>query len=70
MLKRGLCLELGFELVTMWAKDLSVEGVRQALGHRLKFQEGPEERWHVILFLEQVAERYRKAASRGQSVTL
>jgi len=70
LLKRGLCLELGFELVTMWAKDLSVEGVRQALGHRLKFQEGPEERWHVILFLEQVAERYRKAASRGQSVTL
>lgn len=66
LLKRGLCQELGFEVVSIWAKELSCEGIRGALGHRLKFKEDLEDRWHIVLFLEQVAERYRKAASRGQ----
>jgi len=67
LLKRGLCQEKGIELVPLWAKDLSCEGILRALGHRLRYKGVSEDRWHIIHFLEQRAEWYRKAASRGQS---
>lgn len=66
LIKRGRCQEMGIELVSLWAKDLSCEGILQALGHRLRFEGIREDRWHVVQFLEQRAEWYRRAASRGQ----
>ncbi|MBP2017734.1 DNA-binding MarR family transcriptional regulator [Symbiobacterium terraclitae] len=66
LIKLGRCQEMGIALIPLWAKDLSCEGILQALGHRLRFEGFREDRWHVIHFLEQRAEWYRKAASRGQ----
>lgn len=65
LIKRGLCQEKGIEVIPLWAKDLSCQGIVRALGHRLRFKGMREERWHVIRFLEQRAEWYRRAAARG-----
>jgi len=67
LFKRALCQEKGIELIVLWAEDLSCERILRALGHRLRFRGFREDRWHVIRFLEQKAERYRKAASRSQN---
>lgn len=67
LIKRGRCQEMGIELVALWPKDLGCEGILRALGHRLRFNGFRESRWHVIRFLEQRAEWYRKAATKGQA---
>lgn len=66
LIKRGLCLEKGIELISLWPQDLSCAGIARALGHRLHFAGAREDRWHVARFLEQRAEWYRKAAARSQ----
>jgi len=65
MMKRAECNEMGLELVVAWPKDLSREGIRRLLGHRLPFKDDLEDQWHVILFLDRKAELYRRAALKG-----
>lgn len=66
LLKRGLCQEMGLELVVAWPEDLSRDGIRRLLGHRLPFSDDLEERWHVIEFLDRKAAQYRRAAGNGR----
>lgn len=70
LIKRGLCQEKGIELISLWPQDLSSDGIARALGHRLRFEGVREDRWHVVRFLEQRAEWYRKAACRGHCASI
>lgn len=65
LLKRGLCQEMGLELVVVWPQNLSRDGIRRLLGHRLPFRDDVEEQWHIIEFLDRKAAQYRRAAGKA-----
>lgn len=64
LLKRGLANEMGIELISLWAHELSRERVHELFGHRLPFCCDLEDKWHLLNFLDRKAEAYRRAVGR------
>lgn len=66
LMKAGLGYELGHGLIVITAKTLSVSHVGRVLGESIALPGIPEDRWHVVDWLEEKTRQYRARAQRKE----